>query len=585
MKNKKLTIIFLLFVLIPIAGFSQQDTSRISISDLKISGNRQISTKEIRKVITRGHYSQNQIKLKIESLLKKYQQQGLLFTQVEFKDYADVSSLLIKEGDRLLLKKINLDCTDSLLLPGLQSRLDIRQREQITETIGSNFETLLQYLENNGYPFCKISIDSLKINSNKNEYKISLDCFATVEPGAIVVLDSIHVIGNELTREQVITREIRIKQKEIYNFQQVLLIPERLMKTGFFNQVESPEIMVDKNGQGHLFIRVKEGNPNQLNAVFGYNPSTNNNKKGYITGLIDVGFKNLLGTGRVVEAYWRKKNQKSQELKFRYVEPWIRGFPINIGIGFQQTIQDTSFVRRNWGLDIDVPFSDILTIHSHIGKENVLPDSIGKLLYQLPKSSSWLLKIGFSYDSRDNLWNPSRGIYYGTQYEFAKKKIESLPDNVEYSTQEKGTFQRDRWTVDAETYIPTFKWQTILFGLHWRQVKSNEKYISIADQFRMGGTSSLRGYREDEFLGEKIAWLNLEYRYLLAAKSRVFVFCDGGYFSRKNEDSKLQEGYKFSYGFGMRIETRLGIVGVDYGLGEGRGLTSGLVHIGLMNRF
>ena len=582
LKNKKLAIIFLLFLLIPVAGFSQQDTSRISISDLKIFGNRQISTKEIRKVITQGQYNKNQLKLAIETLLKKYQQQGLLFTQIEFKDSTDVSSLIINEGEQSLLNEISLHCTDSLLLSPLKSLLDIRQREQVSETISSNFEFLLQYLENNGYPFCKISIDSLKINSDKNEDKILLNCFATIEPGAFVVLDSIHVIGNELTREKVITREIRIKQKEIYNFQQVLRIPERLMKTGFFSQVESPEIMVDKNGRGHLFIRVKEGNPNQLNAVFGYNPSTNNNTKGYITGLIDVGFKNLLGTGRVVEAYWRKKDQRSQELKFHYIEPWVRGYPVNVGIGFQQTIQDTSFVRRNWGLDIDVPFSDILTIHSHVGKENVLPDSIGQILYQLPKSSSWLLKIGFSYDSRDNLWNPSCGVYYGTQYEFANKKIESLPD---YSTQKKGTFRRDRWTVDAEIFIPTFKWQTILFGLHWRQVKSNEKYISIADQFRMGGTSSLRGYREDEFLGEKVAWLNLEYRYLLAAKSRVFVFCDGGYFSRKDEDSKLMEGYKFSYGFGMRIETRLGIVGIDYGLGEGRGLTSGLVHIGLMNKF
>ena len=585
MKNTKLTIILLLFILIPVAGFSQQDTSKISISDLKISGNRQISTKEIRKIITSRQYNKNKLNLAIETLLKNYQQKGHQFTKIEFKDSADVSSLLIKEGKRLLLNEISLHCTDSLFLLELQSRIDIREKEQVRETISSNFENLLQYMENNGYPFSKISIDSLIINKNENKDRILLNCFASVEPGAFVVLDSIHIIGNELTRRKVVIRETRIKQKQVYNFQHVLRIPELLMKTGFFNQVENPEIMIDKNGRGHLFITLKEGNPNQLNAVFGYNPSAKNNDKGYITGLIDVGFKNLLGTGRVVEAYWRKKDKRSQELKFRYVEPWIRGYPVNAGIGFQQTIQDTSFVRRNWGLDVDVPFSDILTIHSYIGRESVLPDSIGKLLYQLPKSSSWLLKIGFSYDSRDNLWNPSRGVYYGTQYEFAKKRIETLPDIVEYTTHEKGTFRRDRWTVDAEIYVPTFKWQTVLFGLFWRQIKSNEKYISIADKYRMGGTSSLRGYREDEFLGEKIAWLNLEYRYLLAVRSRVFIFCDAGYFFSKNEDSKLQEGYKFSYGFGMRIETRLGTVGIDYGLGEGRGLTSGLVHIGLMNKF
>ncbi|MBC8184549.1 BamA/TamA family outer membrane protein [candidate division KSB1 bacterium] len=583
MKNTKLATIFLIFLFKSITGFCQQDTTRISITNLKISGNSQISAKEIRKVINHGEYSKEQLKSAIENLLKIYQQKSFYFTQTEFKDTAKVSSLFITEGQPLLLRSINLNCADSLLLPGLQSRLDLRGREQISETISDNFEILLQYLENNGYPFCKISIDSLKIEAIKKE--ALLDCFANVLPGAFVVLDSIHIVGNELTRENVIVRETRLKNKSVYNHQQVLRIPERLMKTGFFNRVEVPEIKIDKNGRGFLFIKLKEGNPNQLNAVFGYNPSTDINKKGYITGLIDIGFTNLLGTGRIVEAYWRKKDQKSQELKFRYVEPWIRGYPITAGIGFQQTIQDTSFVRRTWGLDVDVPFSDILTIQSHIGKENVLPDSIGQILYQLPKSSSWIVKIGFAYDSRDNLWNPSRGVYYGTHYEFARKQIVSLPDNIIDASMTKGTFRRDRWTVDGELYVPTFKWQTILLGLHWRQVKSNERNLSIADLFRLGGTGSIRGYREDEFFGEKTAWLNLEYRYLLGNKSRVFLFMDGGYFANRNYKNKLEDNYKFSYGFGLRLETRLGTIGVDYGLGEGRGLTSGLVHIGLMNKF
>ena len=45
------------------------------------------------------------------------------------------------------------------------------------------------------------------------------------------------------------------------------------------------------------------------------------------------------------------------------------------------------------------------------------------------------------------------------------------------------------------------------------------------------------------------------------------------------------EDYKFGYGFDLRIETRLGVIGIDYDLGEGRGLTSGLVHVGLTNKF
>jgi len=79
--------------------------------------------------------------------------------------------------------------------------------------------------------------------------------------------------------------------------------------------------------------------------------------------------------------------------------------------------------------------------------------------------------------------------------------------------------------------------------------------------------------------------LNLEYLYLLASSSHVFLFFDGGYFYQRDRDQKVIEDYKFGYGFGMRIETRLGAIGIDYGLGEGRGLTSGLVRMGLTNKF
>jgi hypothetical protein len=79
--------------------------------------------------------------------------------------------------------------------------------------------------------------------------------------------------------------------------------------------------------------------------------------------------------------------------------------------------------------------------------------------------------------------------------------------------------------------------------------------------------------------------MNLEYRYLLGRRSRVFVFGDGGYFARPADPEEKIEDYKVSYGFGFRLETRLGIMGVDYGLGEGSGLLGGLIHVGLINEF
>ncbi len=582
MKKFFLTISFILIYSLSVSA--QQDSIKINVSNLEIRGNNVFSKREIRDMVPPGECSDKQFQQSMEELLKNYQKKGYYFARLRVRDSLNKTMIDVDENGKFILNRIELACQDSTILPALWELLDVRKKEQISHTINANAEKFLVYLENHGYPFGKVTIDSL-IKSTMSEANIGLNCYLKVDPGAFVTVDSIHVLGNEITQEHVVIRETRLQTGAYFDFHQVAQIKDRLMKTGYFESVKDPYIMLDKQGHGHLFIPVKEGNPNQFNAVFGYNPGTAQNEKGYITGLIDVAFRNLLGTGRIAEAFWQKKDRRSQELRFRYVEPWVKGWPVNVGFGFQQMIQDTSFVRRSWGFDVDVPYSPNLTIHSRVGKESVLPDSIGQVLYQLPKSSSRLAKIGFSYDTRNNLRNPSRGVFYRTYYEYANKKIVSLPNTDNSIDLEKGTFRRDRWSVDAEVYLPTFQWQTILLGLHGRQVKSSERKISIADLYRLGGLNSLRGYREEEFLGERLAWMNLEYRYLLGTNSRIFLFTDAGYVSSKDEDQKLVEKYKFSYGFGIRIETRLGVIAVDYGLAEGRGLTSGLVHIGLTNKF
>ena len=45
------------------------------------------------------------------------------------------------------------------------------------------------------------------------------------------------------------------------------------------------------------------------------------------------------------------------------------------------------------------------------------------------------------------------------------------------------------------------------------------------------------------------------------------------------------DGFKVGWGIGLRIETGIGVVGFDYGLGEGDRLTNGKVHFRLTDRF
>ncbi|MEE4311102.1 MAG: BamA/TamA family outer membrane protein [candidate division KSB1 bacterium] len=458
----------------------------------------------------------------------------------------------------------------------VESLLDLRGGADPDALISANIERILDYFEERAYPFARIEIDSLVLGR-----KDSLIACITIDPGPATRIDRIRIEGNATTRADVILREIRIKPGDKYAQSRIDKIPARLLKLGFFKDVEEPGILINEKGETELIIRLTEGSMNDVDGVIGYNPGTND-RKGYFTGLIDVSLANFLGTGRKIDTYWEKKDQETQQLRFRYLEPWILNVPFHAGASFEQLIQDTSYIQRNWKFDMSLPIADNLTLFADVGNEKVTPDSLGSILFNIPKSSSWLLNMGLRYDTRTNLINPDRGIFYSTTFEFGRKKTDA---STQADVSNDASFNRQRITLDVALLIPFLKWQVFSVEMHGRQVSAGEGRIDISDMYRFGGSKSLRGFREDEFSGSQIAWTNIEYRYLLSPLSRAFIFLDSGYYSRKQLSNEKKEEYKFGYGFGIRLDTRLGIIGVDYGLAKGRSLTNGLVHVRLVNKF
>ena len=164
--------------------------------------------------------------------------------------------------------------------------------------------------------------------------------------------------------------------------------------------------------------------------------------------------------------------------------------------------------------------------------DKVFPDVGAK--HFLANSRKYSGGIEASLDLRDSFKNPRQGIYYKTKVIYSKK--------FNYATDqfipEKSVVYETRYTLDLENFIPTFTYQCLAWGIHLKGMRSDEKVTPFVDQFKMGGLGSLRGYREEEFAGSRIAWSNLEYRYLISYDSRVFVFVDYGYFYKLSQLNK-----------------------------------------------
>lgn len=524
---------------------------------------------------------------KCQSLLKSYAIENIPYTKIDSVTYqiaADSSAMslafYINEGKPIKIGSINLK---GPLFEHVQSHLRYNENSSVDPLrFQRDLDASVTALEERGHPFAQVNLHAIRFDTtDTSEHRLEFDF--DVSPGPELLIEEIQIVGNEVTRDYVIQRETRVKKGERYNPRKIKSIPSRLRKLEFFETVSEPDIFIASQNKGGILIQVEEANTSTFDGVVGYSPATEY-EKGYFTGLVDINIGNLFGTGRSLLVHWQKRDQYSQDLKLHYREPWIGGIPLNAGVGFEQIIQDTTYIERNFGLDLSYPIMHNLSLVAEIKNNSILPDSIGSYMLGISQSKTLRTSFGIEYDSRNNSFNPSHGIYYFTSFESGRKKNIGPADILQTNNLKKKV-KNSRIAMDLEFFLPVFQRQIFSPSFHGRQIKSNEDYIPVPDQYRLGGARSLRGYREDQFRGSSIAWSNLEYRYLLGRRSRAFVFCDLGYITTSG-DKKTQD-FRIGYGFGVRLETGLGIMGIDYGLayGEKQGLFGGMIHVGLLNEF
>jgi outer membrane protein insertion porin family len=290
--------------------------------------------------------------------------------------------------------------------------------------------------------------------------------------------------------------------------------------------------------------------------------------------------RNLFGTARKLRLRWLKEDRLSQELSLGYSEPWIAGYPVNATVEFDQRRQDTTYVRQAFRLRSDLMVSEAIAVGLVFSSESVIPSRDQAALFA-PRSSTLTVGADLVHDTRDDLYSPASGARYQADYHYGRKTV-SAPSSV--SPQEDATVQR--WGLNCDLFFTLFSRQVIALGIHARRVESDR--LDDSELYRLGGAQSLRGFREGQFLGSRIAWTAAEYRLLLARRSFLFGFFDTGYYFRPSTTGGLvpsSEAFQYGYGFGLRFDTPLGNMGVSFALGKGDSFANGKVHVGIVNEF
>jgi len=565
-------------------------SEQAKINEIKFVGTYQLKESDLKRAvrIKEGSvYSADQLKDAAKQLQSYLLESGYLYARIDSvagKLQNDPSKITVQfygsSGEPVYFGEIGI-LPDSLKANSYSAVTDLDQGMPYSEKyLEKTVQTLLSLAADSGFLNAEASIDDYAIKNQNKTSQVSLNI--RIQEKERIRISKISFRGNSYTRDHVLFRELPVAEKEIYSRKKVAKIKDRLNRLGLLKEVRDPVIVMKDKKNIALVIEVVEGNNTSFDGVIGYIPGeTARQKDGYFTGLIDLSLHNLFGTGRRLNVYWKKPDRLSEEFELSYLEPWLFDYPLDAGVGLERLVRDTTYVEWQYEFSSSYRLGENFSIISRIHRKLAFPDSAASREQRLLRNSVLNGEIGLVYDIRDYPLNPGSGFYYRNTYSYGFK--ENFGPSFLFDEEEIKKNERiETINVNFEWYQRTISNQVIALNLTAQKVSGNR--LQLTDYFWFGGSRSLRGYRENQFRGEVVSWANLEYRFLLGRNSRIFVFNDWGFYRDSKAAGSQNKTYP-GYGIGIRLDTGLGIMAVDYGLGKGDSFSEGKIHFGLINRF
>ena len=489
--------------LVPVLLRAQRNQG-VEVDRVVIRGNQAISTDDIITALgfeSGNVFDRHTLDQNINRMLHAYADQGYLWTEITSLDiqFSPDSSavsftLHIREGPVARVDHIELAGNVQWEAYDLLAEFDSRPGGVFDAALlERDIDRLLTRYDQHGFPYCRIEVSRIQTNGERLTIQLK------IHEGPFIRVDGFRVEGNKVTKSYVITRELRLKPGEPFDQRRLNLGRTRLLRSGLFTGVNVPEQDVNSRGDGAIIVvHVQEDRFSTFDGIMGYAPGVNGNG-GFLTGNFTLAMNNLGGAGRRVEAAWIRRDPLSSDIRLDYEEPWMFGIPLTVAMNFGHLNQDTTFTATQFGLSIKWPLTMTVDGYGRLGWRRIIPDSLSA--FALAPSRELNARLGLTIDSRDHVLNPLRGAHVELSVEYGLRFNESRP----VFQPERSRIQTSMVRVDIEQFIPTIRRHTALIGIHVVNISTGEQVLPVSQQIRFGGTRTLRGYRENEFQGARVA--------------------------------------------------------------------------------
>ena len=461
-----------------------------------------------------------------------------------------------------VLKEVKIEGNTVETTESLMDLVTVKNGELLnSRTLQENVQAIQEKYRADGYILAKIT-----------DLNIAQDGTLTIKISE-GVLEDYKVKGNKKTKDYVILREMRQKTGEPFNANLARRSMQRVYNLGFFEDVNVKMNPGVEPNAVVMEIDVKEKRTGSFGIGAGYSSSDG------MVGMVSVSDTNFRGMGDTISISYEMSGDDTDArgYTFMYRRPWLDKKETagtlrvyNRTYEYDDYDEDgnhkESFMRKYSGGEFTLsrPMSEYSTnfVTLRNRKDRYVKHTETGNAGNRSGNTAWLssnfgttrsITLEHVTDTRDNVYEPTMGARASLSAEFAGFG---------------GDFRYQKYTLGDTHYLKAGRSQVfVLRGQYGFTTGSLSEY----SQFRMGGQDTIRGYREDQFRGTRMALASLEYRFPIVSKVTGALFTDyGGAWS----DGFMPEKMHGSIGVGLGLNTPIGPLRLDYG----RGSQGGRVH-------
>lgn len=421
-------------------------------------------------------------------------------------------------------------------------------------------------------------------------------------------VESVVITGNKKTKAWALLREMKTQPGQVFN---VKILKEdiiRIYNLDILEDIKPYQITPGAEiGMVKITVPVVEKKTGLVSVGFGYS------SRQRLVGQARLAETNFRGRAQGVNLLWQQGTSQavggsaSEELGF--YEPWIDKKHTSLSVNaynkllyrfssgiFSSTSfsNDQNYSERHQGGDITLsrPLSERTRLFLGTRYEDVTTDE--SLLQGLGAYAPMVMQgvvaagsLRLVHNTRDFDLDPGAGQYDGLSIEYGTVNGNTFSSNSPSpgfsETPFDGPFNKA--SIDIRRYFskggrkltPQDKRVTLAFRL--RAGISSGK-LPFFEQFFVGGAESLRGYQEDRFWGDNMLLTSVELRKPIAQSISGVLFLDYGgawagnpeFFITQLPQSQTFQG-NVGTGVGIRVNTPIGHLRLDYGIGSEGGRT------------